>query len=57
MNGYRKCGTFTQWNNTQLLKNNNFMEFLVKWMKPENVILSEVTLFIYLMLIPASSFL
>jgi hypothetical protein len=23
-NGYRKCGTFTQWNTTQLLKRMNF---------------------------------
>ena len=31
-NGYRKCGTFTQWNTTQLLVNNEFMKFLDKWM-------------------------
>jgi hypothetical protein len=40
--GYRKCGTFTQWNTTQLLKN-EFMKFLGKWMDLEGIILSEVT--------------
>jgi hypothetical protein len=32
-NGYRKCGTFTQWNTTQLLKNNDFrqMEGTIKY--------------------------
>jgi hypothetical protein len=29
-NEYRKCGTFTQWSATQLLKNNEFMKFLDK---------------------------
>jgi hypothetical protein len=33
-NGYRKCGTFTQWNTTQLLK---------QWMFLENNNLSEIT--------------
>ena len=42
-NGYRKCGTFTQWSTTQLLKNNEFMKFLGKWMDLEDIILSEVT--------------
>jgi hypothetical protein len=42
-NGYRKCGTFTQWSTTQLLKNNEFMKFLGKWMYLEDIILSEVT--------------
>jgi hypothetical protein len=49
-NGYRKCGTFTQWSTTQLyIKNKNknkknaFMKFLGKWMELENIILSEVT--------------
>jgi hypothetical protein len=41
-NGYRKCGTFTQWNTTQLLKN-EFVKFLGKWMDLEGIILSEVT--------------
>jgi hypothetical protein len=41
-NGYRKCGTFTQWNTTQLLKN-EFMKSLGKWMDLEGIILSEVT--------------
>ena len=38
-----KCGTFAQWNNTQLLKNNDFMKFLGKWMELENIILDVVT--------------
>jgi hypothetical protein len=29
-------GTFTQWSSTQLLKNNDFMKFLGKWMELEN---------------------
>jgi hypothetical protein len=40
-NGYRKCGTFTQWSTTHQLKNNDFMKFLGKRMKVENI-LSEV---------------
>jgi hypothetical protein len=42
-NGYRKRGTFTQWNTTQLFKKNEFMKFLGKWMDLEGIILSEVT--------------
>ena len=38
----KKCGTFTQWSTTQLLKN-EFMKFLGKWMDVEGIILSEVT--------------
>ena len=38
---YRKCGTFIQWDTTQLLKNSNFMKFTGKWMELENIILSE----------------
>ena len=41
-NGYRKCGTFTKWSTTQLLKKNEFMKFLAKWMDLEGIILSEV---------------
>ena len=41
-NGYKKRGTFAQWNSTQLLKN-EFMKFLGKWMDVEGIILSEVT--------------
>ena len=41
-NGYRKCGAFTLWNTTQLLKN-EVMKFLDKWVELENIILSEVT--------------
>jgi hypothetical protein len=37
-NGYRKCGSFIQWNTTQLLKT-----IAGKWMKLENIIPSEVT--------------
>jgi hypothetical protein len=39
----QKNVVFTQWSTTQLLKNNEFMKFLGKWMKLENIILSEVT--------------
>jgi hypothetical protein len=42
-NGYRKCGIFTQWSTTQLLKNNGFMKFLGKWTYLKDIILSEVT--------------
>jgi hypothetical protein len=45
-NGYRKCGTFTQRSTTMeyysAIKNNDFMKFLGKWIKLENIILSEV---------------
>ena len=41
-NGYRKWGTFIQWNTNQLLKNNDFLKSLGKWMELENIILSEV---------------
>jgi hypothetical protein len=39
----QKMYPFTQWSTTQLLKNNEFMKFLGKWMELENTILSEVT--------------
>jgi hypothetical protein len=39
---YRKCGSFTQWNTTQLLKNEHVLSFAGKWMELENTILSEV---------------
>ena len=39
----KKCGTFTQWSTTQLLKKNEFMKFLGKWLDLEGIILSEVT--------------
>jgi hypothetical protein len=42
-NGYRKCGTFTQWSATQLLKTNELMKFFGKWMELINIILSEIT--------------
>lgn len=32
--------TFTHWNITQLLQNNNIIEFPGKWMELENIILS-----------------
>ena len=38
----RGMDTFTQWNTTQLLKN-EFIKFLGKWMDLEGIILSEVT--------------
>jgi hypothetical protein len=42
--GYRKCGTFTQWSTTQLLfLNNEFMKFLGKLKELENIVLREVT--------------
>jgi hypothetical protein len=31
-NGFRKCGTFTQWSTNADIKNNEFTEFLGKWM-------------------------
>ena len=40
-NGYRKCGTSTQWSTIQLLKT-DFMNFVGKWMELENIIPSEV---------------
>jgi hypothetical protein len=39
-NGYIKCGTFTQWNTSQLLR---MRTFAGKWIELENIILSEVT--------------
>jgi hypothetical protein len=42
-NGYRKCGTFTQWSATQLLKTMHLRKFLDKWMDLEDIILREVT--------------
>ena len=42
-NGYRKCGTFTQWSTTYLLKNNDFLKFLGKLMELENIILNDAT--------------
>ena len=42
-NGLRKWGTFTQWDITQLLKNNDIMKHAGKWMELEKIILSEVT--------------
>jgi hypothetical protein len=42
--GYRKCGSFTQYNTTQLLsKNEVIMNFSVKWVELENIMLTEVT--------------
>jgi hypothetical protein len=37
-NGYRKCGTYYS-----AIKNNEFMNFLDKWMVLEDIILREVT--------------
>jgi hypothetical protein len=38
----RKCGTFTQWSTTQILKNADFMKFLGQWLELENIILSKI---------------
>jgi hypothetical protein len=37
-----RCGTFSQWNTAQLLKN-NISNFAGKWIELENIILSEQT--------------
>ena len=42
-NGYRKCGSFTQWKYYSAIKNEDILSFAGKWMKLENIILSEVT--------------
>jgi hypothetical protein len=41
-NGSRKCGIYTQWN--EAMKKNKILSFTSKWMEPENIILSEVSL-------------
>ena len=38
-----KIYTFTQWRSIQLLEKNDFMEFNIKWMELEKIILSEIT--------------
>jgi hypothetical protein len=43
MNGSRKCGTCTQWKFTQPWRKNEILLFAGKWMKLENIILSEVS--------------
>ena len=43
MNGKESCGTYTQWNITQPLKKNTFESFLMRWMKLEPIIQSEVS--------------
>jgi hypothetical protein len=35
-NGYRKCGSFTEWN-TITTKNEGIMNFAGKWMELENI--------------------
>jgi hypothetical protein len=42
MNGYRKCGSYTQWNYSTI-KNEYILSFAGKWMELENIILSEIT--------------
>ena len=42
MNGKESCGTYTQWNITQPLKN-TFESVLMRWMKLEPIIQSEVS--------------
>ena len=41
-NRYRKCGIYPM-ENYSSIKNDEFMKFLGKWLKLENIILSEVT--------------
>ena len=41
--GYTSCGTYTQWNITQLWKMNAFESALMRWMKLEPIIHSEVS--------------
>ena len=41
MNGYRNCGTYIQWNITQLLKKKHthtFQSVLIRWMNPDLVL-------------------
>ena len=38
MNGQESCGTYRQWNITQLLKKNAFESVLMQWMKLEPII-------------------
>ena len=42
MNELRRCGIYTQWNNTQPLKKNKKMPFVATWKVLETLILSEV---------------
>ena len=42
MIGFRRCGTYTQWNTSQPLKKNKIMPFAATWMELETLILSEV---------------
>ena len=39
----KKCGSFTQWTSTQLLRNEGIISFAGKLMELENTILSELT--------------
>ena len=39
----QSCGTYIQWSITQLLKNNVFESVLMRWMKLEPIIQSEVS--------------
>ena len=43
INGKESCGTYTQWNITQPLKKNTFGSLLIRWMKLEPIIQSEVS--------------
>jgi hypothetical protein len=42
-NGYRKFGSFAQWNIYSTFKNKDIMKLASKWMELENIIQSEVS--------------
>ena len=41
MNGYKRWGTYIQWNTTQPQKENEMMLFAATWMQSEILILNE----------------
>ena len=43
INGKESCGTYTQWNITQPLKKNTFDSVLMRWLKLEPIVQSEVS--------------
>ena len=42
MDGFKRCGIYTQWNTSQPTKN-KIMPFAATWMELENLILSEIS--------------